>query len=146
MGLWVALFVQLEEKTDTKVKPPNGPTNWYCTCGTRQETVGHCSRCLEGKCPVHALEQLAYQTSLVATIGSAIYDCQTCIEEYGSSQDFCQRCYDEEDPEHLTKHEFSRITICRTVDGPDDLAAQLKSFVRYEQCPLGRFSHLPLSK
>lgn len=97
-----------------------------CNCDALGVAVGHCSRCLECKCFFKVLSGFHKSATLDHSmntfpgidqlisfagipIGTTLHWCKTCRTSFGTSQQLCDKCYAEEDPEHGQEHTYQRI-------------------------------------
>ncbi|KAH8716804.1 hypothetical protein GQ44DRAFT_404222 [Phaeosphaeriaceae sp. PMI808] len=70
----------------------------------------------------------------VVSCGQRFYFCRSCRVEFGSSQDICQECF-EEDEEHRNRHQFGTAEIAYAETGPDNVNDAIKSLWACSECP-----------
>lgn len=72
---------------------------------------------------------------VVQDLNRNLYRCRTCWEEYGDTQELCQRCFDCEDVDHKSAHQFFQATLEHDQHIADDLQLQKAALWRCKICP-----------
>jgi hypothetical protein len=122
-----------------------GPPHPECLdVGTK--ILRHCNRCIARKFgPNSSLQsnQVTEEHFIVIPLDSCTVQCRTCALEHGTSQRMCAVCFDEEDTEHKSRHDFFRVwqKLDNAIDPKNRLSTEYQIRLSCKQCPdLGKTS------
>ncbi|KAF4627252.1 hypothetical protein G7Y89_g10905 [Cudoniella acicularis] len=74
---------------------------------------------------------------VVIPLDSYTVQCRTCALEHGTSQRMCAACFDEEDAEHKSRHDFFRVwqKLDNAIDPKNQLGTEYQIRLSCKQCP-----------